>query len=364
MANEVMGAEERMIQVAALTSGKNIPSSRFRVRQHIAPLKRAGVEVREFTPIINKYGNCIGVPRSTFLKCLFSPIYVLWSGFELVARVRGVLGSWKAELTWLEREIFPGCLTLEPFLKRPYLFDVDDSIWLNPPFGRSAMIRIARDAEVVLAGNRYLADWFSAYSKNVRIVPTAIDTERFIPRSLSEDKATRRFVIGWTGKRNSFPFLYGIESFLGRFLKDHDAELWIMANQAPQFQKIPADRVRYFPWSPSSEAAFVRKMDVGIMPLFSNDWCRGKCSFKMLQYMATGLPVVVSPVGMNEEILGMGQIGFPAKNEGDWYTALDDLYKDRSLGHRLGVAGREIAVRYFSRDVVSSRLAEIFHELA
>jgi glycosyltransferase involved in cell wall biosynthesis len=137
-----------------------------------------------------------------------------------------------------------------------------------------------------------------------------------------------------------------------------------MADQAPRFTKIPEGRVRYFPWSPDAEAPFVRKLDVGIMPLFFNDWCRGKCSFKMLQYMASGLPVVVSPVGMNEEVLGMGQVGFPARNEGDWYDALDTLYKDHDLGHRLGLAGREIVVKHFSRKIVSSRLAEIFHECA
>ncbi len=359
-----MGIEKRMIQVAALTSGKDVPSSRFRVRQHIESLKMAGIDVREYMPIISKYAELPGLPRSTFSKYLFSPVYVLWSGVELATRIRGVLGSWKGQLTWLERELFPGCLTWEPFLKRPYVFDVDDAIWLNPPFGRSAMMRIAKDAEVVLAGNAYIADWFSAYSRNVRIVPTAIDTERFIPKGVSENNADRGFVIGWTGKSSGFPFLYGIESSLGRFLNDHEAELWVMADQAPRFKTIPVGRVRYFPWSPNAEAPFVRELDVGIMPLFSNDWCRGKCSFKMLQYMASGLPVVVSPVGMNEEILGMGEVGFPARNEGDWYETLDNLYKDPSLGHRLGFAGRELAVKHFSREVVSSRLAEIFHEYA
>lgn len=353
-----------MIQVAALTSGRNVPSSRFRVRQHISPLKMAGIEVKEYAPIISKNVRFPGVPRTPFFTALLLPLYALWSGVELTARVRGVIGSWKADLTWLEREMFLGCLSLEPLLRRPLLFDVDDAIWLNFPFGRSSMKRIARDAEVILAGNSYIADWFSAHSRNVRIVPTAIDTERFIPKGVTEENADRRFVIGWTGKSTVFPFLYGVESFLGRFLKDHEAELWVMADQAPRFQKIPTDCVRYFPWSPDAEAPFVRKLDVGIMPLFSNDWCRGKCSFKMLQYMATGLPVVVSPVGMNEEVLGMGEIGFPARNEGDWYDALDNLYNDRSLGHRLGFAGREIIVKHFSRKVVSLRLAEIFKERA
>lgn len=354
-----------MIRVAALTSGVNVPSSRFRVRQHITSLKRAGVMVREYAPIISKYAGFPGVPTDiTALKYLLLPVYAFWSGLELAVRARGVLGSWKADLTWLERELFPGCLTWEPFLKRPYLFDVDDSIWINPPFGRSAMIRIARNAALVLAGNRYIADWFSAYSKNVQIVPTAIDTERFFPQESSKGKSDGSFVVGWTGQSVGFPYLYNVEASLGKFLRDYDAELWIMAEQRPRFQKIPSGSVRYFQWSPVSEAEFARDIDVGIMPLLSSEQCRGKCSFKMLQYMASGVPVVASPVGMNDDILNMGQIGYAARDRNDWYATLEHLYKDRSLGQHMGNEGRKIAETFFSRDVISARLSEIFHELA
>lgn len=353
-----------MIRVAALTSGVNVPSSRFRVRQHLSSLKRAGVMVREYSPIISKYAGFPGVPTDiAALKTLLFPVHIFWSGIELALRFRGVLGSWKADLTWLERELFPGCLTWEPFLKRPYVFDVDDSIWIKAPFGRSAMIRIAKDAELVLAGNHYIADWFSAYAKNIQIVPTAIDTERFFPRELSEREADRPFVVGWTGQSIGFPYLYSIEACLGEFLQDYDAEFWIMAEQHPRFQKIPSGKVRYFQWSPASEAEFVRKIDVGIMPLLSSDECRGKCGFKMLQYMSSGVPVVASPVGMNADILNMGQIGYAVRDGKDWYAALEHLYKDRSLGQHMGDAGRKIARKSFSRDVISSRLSEIFHEL-
>ncbi len=353
-----------MIRVAALTSGVNVPSSRFRVRQHLASLKRDGVLVREYSPIVSKYAGFSGVPTNIVaLKYLLLPVYVFLSGLELTLRLRGVLGSWKADLTWLERELFPGCLTWEPFLKRPYVFDVDDSIWIKSPFARSAMIRIARDAEVVLAGNHYIADWFSAYSKNVQILPTAIDTERFFPRKSSEEEEDRPFVIGWTGQSVGFPYLYSIEKSLCRFLEDHDAEFWVMANQCPQFEKIPAEKIRYFEWSPATEAEFVRDLDVGIMPLLSSEECRGKCSFKMLQYMSSGVPVVVSPIGMNDEILKMGKIGYAVKEERDWYAALEHLYKDRSLGSLMGDEGRRIVEKSFSRDFISLRLSKIFHEL-
>ncbi len=353
-----------MIRVAALTSGVNVPSSRFRVRQHLASLQDSGVMVREYSPIVSKYAGFPGIPTNiAALKYLLFPAYVFWSGLELTLRLRGVLGSWKSDLTWLERELFPGCLTWEPFLKRPYVFDVDDSIWIKSRFTRSAMIRIARDAALVLAGNHYIADWFSSYSKNIQIVPTAIDTEQFFPRQLSETESGCPFIVGWTGQSIGFPYLYSIENHLGKFLKDYDAELWVMADQDPQFQKIPPEKIRYFRWSPRTEAKFVRKIDVGIMPLLASDECRGKCSFKMLQYMASGVPVVVSPIGMNDEILKMGKIGYAAKEGGHWYAALEHLYKDRSLGYRMGGEGRKIVENFFSRDFISLQLSKIFHEL-
>ncbi len=105
-------------------------------------------------------------------------------------------------------------------------------------------------------------------------------------------------------------------------------------------------------------------MDVGLMPLPSDSWSLGKCSFKMLQYMAAGLPVVVSPVGMNVEVLSMGDIGFPAVTQDDWFEALSSLYHDPSLAHRYGAMGRLIVEKHFSRSLVSTILAGIFQELS
>ncbi|MDI7258448.1 MAG: glycosyltransferase [Thermodesulfobacteriota bacterium] len=355
--------EGAMIRVAALTSGKNMPSSRFRVRQHIEPLRKAGFDVREYTPAIDKYARFPGISQAESPKYIW-PIYTLWQGVKLLTRVPGVMGSWKAQITWLERELLPGCLTLEPLLKRPYVFDVDDAIWLTHPFGRSTVIKIAKGAEVVLAGNAYIADWFSSHARDIRIVPTAIDTERFLPRRSSDIPNNKHFVIGWTGLSSNFTYIYEIERALEDFLKNHDAELLVIADQPPSFRRLRPEWVQYIKWSPAVEAQAVRQMDVGLMPLPNDDWSRGKCSFKMLQYMASGVPVVVSPVGMNAEILSMDKVGFPAKSEADWYDSLDQLYKDRDLGIKCGATGRFIVEQHFSRSVVSAKIAKVFKELA
>jgi glycosyltransferase involved in cell wall biosynthesis len=352
-----------MIRVAALTSGKHVPSARFRVRQHVEPLRDLGIEVREYVPAISKYGPIPGWPKK--VNPTFGlPLYAIWQGAKLAARIPGVLDSWRSSITWLERHLLAGCHTFEWFLKRPLVFDVDDAIWLTPPFGRSAAKTVAKQADVVLAGNRYLADWFSSFAHDVHVVPTAVDTERFKPGTTEKKCETGPFVIGWTGIAWNLSYLKAIEGALSRFMQQFsDAELLIIADKSPTFQALPAERIRYLPWSADMEVKALRQMDVGLMPLPDNEWTRGKCSFKMLQYMACGIPVIVSPVGMNAEVLALGQSGLAATKDAEWYEALEYLYKNRGPAYKYGQNGRSIVENYFSRKVISAQLAEIFREL-
>jgi len=353
-----------MIKVAALTSGGNVPSARFRVRQHIVPLRSRGIHVREYIPAIDKYAP--PPPFLTFSNAtVFMPVRAGWECAKILARLPGTMGSWKGEITWLEREMHPGCLTFEPLLKHPIVLDVDDAIWLTAPFGRLAATRNAKIADVVLAGNSHIAEWFDSYAKDVRIVPTAVDTDRIRPKNFQDPKVSHsRFVIGWTGTSSNYSSLYQIEKVLVEFLRSHDAELLVIADHPPRFSELKPERFRYVKWDPDTEIEVLGLMDVGLMPLPSDSWSLGKCSFKMLQYMAAGLPVVVSPVGMNVEVLSMGDIGFPAVTQDDWYEALSSLYHDPSLAHRYGATGRLIVEKHFSRSLVSTILAGIFQELS
>ena len=168
-----------MIRVAALTSGKVVPSSRFRVRQHVEPLRALGFAVREYTPVIDKYAPLPAWP--TGLSPRFAPQLYPWQASKLIARLPGLVGSWRSDVTWLERELLPGRLTLEPLLRTPVVFDVDDAIWLSSPVAPAVARAVAERSAMVVAGNDYLADWFSNFTSKVRVVPTAVDTDRFFP---------------------------------------------------------------------------------------------------------------------------------------------------------------------------------------
>jgi glycosyltransferase involved in cell wall biosynthesis len=226
------------------------------------------------------------------------------------------------------------------------------------PLGESAAAHLARSVDTVIAGNSFLADWYGRHCSDVRIVPTAVDCERYRPKAADTDGP---FVIGWTGTSGNFPYFEIVEAPIARFMSDHsDARLLIVADRAPSFRLIPADRVDFEPWTPESEASVLHRMTIGIMPLADTPWARGKCSFKMLQYMASALPVVVSPVGMNADVLAQGEIGFGPSTDDYWYDAIDALYRNRGAASRMGSAGRAVVERSYSASIVSAQLAGIF----
>ena len=137
-----------------------------------------------------------------------------------------------------------------------------------------------------------------------------------------------------------------------------------MAERTWKSKEIPPERIRFVRWSRETEATALTDMSVGVMPLPDDEWTRGKCSFKMLQYMAVGLPVIVSPVGMNKEVLAKGDVGFAATSDDEWYEALESLYKDHSLRAKLGDTARRVVESHFSAQTIAHNLAGIFKALA
>jgi glycosyltransferase involved in cell wall biosynthesis len=336
---------QQTITLAAITAGFNRPSSRFRIRQYIDRLAGYGVIVRELTPFTDK-------------------TYYFPGPLKAVTRISALYRCRGADVIWLSRGFVEGYETFERLLKRPRILDVDDAVWLRGPFGRFAMPDIARAMDAVIAGNGYLAEYFGRYCKKVYVVPTAIDLDRFTLRPGSKNEQGDKFVIGWTGSSSNFKYLDTIEPVLARFLREHKrAELLLTADRPWDFKLLPADKVSFIPWSAQEEIRVLHSMSVGIMPLADDKWARGKCAFKMLQYMAVGLPVIVSPVGTNRDVLQKADIGFAASSPDQWYEALVSLYKDRLLRVKLGLSGRKVVEQFYSADIVARDLADIFKSL-
>lgn len=330
-----------MIRVAAFTAGRDVPASRFRVRQYIVDLQSRGVELSEFYPRVGGY------PPEEKWKRPF------WALASLAGRMTDIARSFSYDVTLLQREMFSTFVTLEPLTKRPRVLDVDDAIWLNRD--NSFARKLASMSDSVICGNSFLAEYFSQWNANVTILPTAVDTKRFVPlkaRPLGDSP-----VIGWSGNRSGFGDLKMIEPPLRTVLTKYPkARLRIMADERPTLD-VPGHQLEFVPWSPEIEVQTIQSMDIGIMPLRDTLWSRGKCSYKMLLYMSCGVPVVVSPVGMNAEILEMASVGHAAANSDDWIAALEAVIQDSSKATAMGEHGRQVALKSFSIEALAGKLA-------
>ena len=339
-----------MVRVQALISGRHAASSRFRVLQHVPALEALGITVAARPPRISKYASA-PAGRS---HALHATLGVALSAAKVAVRVPPAARSWRADATWLEREVLPGRLTLEPFLHRPLFFDVDDAVWLLSAGHERATRAIAARATCVLAGNDYLAEWFSAVAGAVERVWTAVDTDRFTPG----DGSDRPFTIGWTGSGSSMRYLQSIAPALARVLAEvPTARLAVVSDALVELSGVDPERVDFVPWSPAVEAEALRQVDVGLMPLGRGEWAKGKCAFKMLQYLSCGVPAVVSPVGMNVQVLAMDDVGLPAANDDQWVDAMLTLHRDPARAHTLGANGRALVERAFSIPVIAAQLA-------
>lgn len=346
-----------MVRVIALTRGAGVPSSRFRVRQCLPALAAEGIEVREFCPRIAQHvalPGALGRVRRRYLL----PVTALQTVANLVGRVPAVVASRRADLAWISRSFVTGLEETVGVLRCPAIQDVDDAIWLTTPRGVPAAAAFARRMAGVIAGNTYLAEWYGRYCQQVRVVPTAVDCRRFAPSVSGGDG---RFTIGWMGTSGNFPQLDLVRGAVETFLRVHSDARWlVVADRSPGWWPHGSAQHEFVRWTAADEVRQMQRMSVGLMPLIDSPWTRGKCSYKMLQSMAVGLPVVVSPVGMNVEVLAMGECGLAARSEDEWSAALTALAADAARRDALGREGRRIVATHFDVPVIAVQLAEAF----
>lgn len=329
-----------MLRVGAYTGGRDVPSARFRVRQYIPTLRESGVEMQEFPALLGSYAPALRVARP------------LWAAGAVLERTAAALRSFQFDVTLLQREMISTLLSAEILTRAPRVLDVDDAIFLHRDgtFARA----LAGISRAVICGNSYLAERFHDWNGNVHILPTAVDTDRYLPAA----PAPGRRSIGWAGTSSNFRYLEWLVPAFRRVLERHpDAVVRVMANRRPALD-LPPHRLEFVQWSPENEVATLQQMTVGIMPLDDSEWARGKCSFKMLTYMACGIPVVASPVGMNADVLARGG-GIGPRTVEEWIEALDMVLTEEPLARCLGRKGREVVLQNYSLRSIAPRLAAI-----
>jgi glycosyltransferase involved in cell wall biosynthesis len=353
------------MRVAALTTGGNAPSARFRIRQLIPVLLGHGIEVTELPSFVSAVAANPLVKGLPSLKRALRPTDALWAGIKAGARLREVAAARHFEAVWLSKGLVPGTMTFESLLKRPFVLDVDDAIWLSHRFARRAVPALVRRAKIVFAGNSWIKACLEEFSTDIRLIPTVVDTTRFRPAGPRPSISTgRSLIVGWSGTSSNFQYLHMIEGVLHQFLSGHNAILRIVSDRQPRFQTLSPAQVEFVPWTESNEVSLLQGLDIGLMPLGDDVWARGKCGLKLLTYLACGVPVIASPVSANGEILANGSVGLSADGPDAWMEGLRVLSADPELRQTMGSAGRALVEDRYSIEVVAPRIAEAFQELS
>lgn len=280
-----------------------------------------------------------------------------------------MLGGSETRLLWIEKEAlpwFPAWVERALLGKIPYVLDYDDALFHNYDLHPSRAVRavlghridaLMRGARLVIAGNEYLAQRAQeAGARWVEIVPTVIDLDRYHVRGAVSNSEMLRIV--WVGSPSTVHYLRLVEESLAELGKRFRFRLRVVGAKI----SMSGVDIECLPWSEDSEVASIAECDIGIMPLKDSPWERGKCGYKLIQYMACGLPVVASPVGVNTQIVRDGENGFLADTPEAWERALGQLLQQTSSREAMGRAGRSRVEKEYCVQQVAPRLAMLLKQ--
>ena len=244
---------------------------------------------------------------------------------------------------------------------RKTIFDFDDAIFERRWGAAGKFRRLVALVDRVVAGNRHLAAAAAAPDKTV-IIPTAVDTERFAATPPRAGRG-REVVVGWTGLSGNYPQLAHGAAGIARALKQTGARFVVISDQPPP-RALAALNAEFVRWRPESEVEDLARLDIGVMPLPDGPYERGKCAFKLLQYMALGRPGVASPVGANAEVVTDRLDGFLPASDDAWEEAVTLLIEDPALRQEMGARARERVEEAYSLSVVADRYKTLIETLA
>lgn len=341
------------------------PGQRFRFEQYLDYLNEQGFAC-ELSPLLSEEddrifyskGNWVG-KFFVFLRCLKK-------------RRTDLKRSKEFDAVFIFREaFFTGSIFFEKKFKKKglkLLFDFDDSIWLPNVSKANRRLEWLKNydktkklislADVVIAGNEYLASYARKNNSNVVIIPTTIDTEEYQRIAKAESK----ICIGWSGSITTIQHFEYALPFLKQIKATYGKEVQIKVIGDKNYTNAELE-IQGIGWSKEDEIRELSSFDIGIMPLPNDEWSNGKCGLKGLQYMALEIPTIMSPVGVNSEIIKDGVNGYLAESPEDWVNKLTKLIASKSLREQIGLAGRRTVEDGYSVHATKTKYLDIFKDL-
>jgi glycosyltransferase involved in cell wall biosynthesis len=341
------------------------PSQRFRFEQYLGTLSKAG-HTYDLAPFLS----------AATWTILYKPGRALAKAVGIAAGFGRRLGLLfrvpTYDFIFIHREAAPlGPPILEWLIAKAFrkkiIYDFDDAIWLANTSEANKLAAglkwhhkvasICRWAYKNSSGNAYLAAYARQFNPNTIVNPTTIDTKN-LHNQVRDQAGYGRLVIGWTGTHSTLKYLDQLVPVLAQLEAEGlDFEFRVISNQSPV---LPLRSLVFVPWRKDTEITDLLAFHVGLMPLEDDLWAKGKCAFKALQYMALGIPALVSPVGMNTEVVQSNYNGYVCATPADWEARLRELLANPSLRQHLGVAARATVVARYSVQANATNFLQLF----
>lgn len=345
------------MRILFLHSGRDVPSSRFRIQPFVQRFRQAGHHAVAWGSFPQKYS------------------YFSWLGFRPSQMLKRMTRQWhwlkfivgRFDVVVIERELFDSEsdemeIRFRKSAKRMVL-DVDDAVFLRYP---DKFARTAKSADLVVVGNRNLGEYVRPLNSSIVQIPTCVEMSRYTQKPRDADADSRPVIVGWMGTTGNLEALRVIADALRQVASKVQFTLKLIVPDLAPLRDVNLDgvQIEHHPWSAATEIQQLHSFDFGLMPIVpGRDWDQYKCGAKLIQYMAVGIPGIASPVGANCEIVSHGENGLLCSTTDEWTASLLQLIQNTKLRKRLGQAARATITNHYSVESTFPRLLAAFEEL-